>query len=122
MLPRAIRPNASARRNFAILENLLLHTVNKSPHDKSTLISCLRLAQAGCDILLIEDGVFAAVTGSEFEATMKAAISRHQVYVLEPDLQCRGLFKSRLIAGIEAVDYDGFVELAVKNNSVHCWF
>ena len=37
----------------------MLHTVNKSPFDKSSLDTCLKFAKAGSSILLIEDGVYA---------------------------------------------------------------
>ena len=99
----------------------MLHTVNKSPSEKSTLVSCLRLAADDADILLIEDAVYAAMTGTQTESIIQSALARYQIYVLEPDLECRGLDKSRLISGVKAVGYDGFVELSVKNSAVHSW-
>ena len=100
----------------------MLHTVNKSPHEKSTLSSCLRIAQSGSDILLIEDGVYAAMTDTQFESQLQDAICRHRIFALEEDLACRGLQISKLIPGIQTVDYSGFVQLAVENDSVHAWF
>ena len=38
----------------------VLHIVNKSPYDRNSLDTCLRLAAPGSAILLIEDGVYAA--------------------------------------------------------------
>ena len=99
----------------------MLHTVNKSPFEKNSLTSCLRLAAAGSDILLIEDGVYAAIENSEIANIVKGALDIHQVYVLEPDLRARGLDKMNLIQGIQKVDYAGFVSLAVENDSVHSW-
>jgi tRNA 2-thiouridine synthesizing protein B len=99
----------------------MLHTVNKSPTEKSSLLSCLRLAQSGGDILLIEDGVYAAMSGTDSELVIRNALDKHRIYVLEPDLQCRGLQKSRLIPGIQTVDYVGFVQLAADNDAVHSW-
>ena len=45
----------------------MLHTINKSPFEKSSLQTCLRYADDGSSILLIEDGVYAASKGTEFE-------------------------------------------------------
>ena len=99
----------------------MLHTVNKSPSEKSTLTSCLRLAADRSDILLIEDAVYAAMTGTEHESLIKDALERYQIYALDADLECRGLEKSKVIGGVEIVDYSGFVQLSVKNSSVHSW-
>jgi len=99
----------------------MLHTVNKSPYEKNTLASCLRLACEKSDILLIEDGVYACVFGGEFSQIMEKALEKHRIYVLEPDLLARGVSISNVIAGIEIVDYEGFVTLTVENDSVHAW-
>ncbi len=99
----------------------MLHTVNKSPAEKNSLHSCLRLAQAGSDILLIENGVYAAMLDADSSETVSAALKVHRVFVLEPDLTCRGLSVAEVIPGIERVDYNGFVELAVANDSVFSW-
>jgi tRNA 2-thiouridine synthesizing protein B len=37
----------------------VLHIINKSPFDRNSLDSCLRLAKADSPILLIEDGIYA---------------------------------------------------------------
>ena len=99
----------------------MLHTVNKSPTEKLSFSSCLRYAHEGSDILLYEDGVYAALNGSKLEPAIRKAMDRFQFWVLEPDLECRGLAKSRVISGIQFVDYKGFVELTVKNNLVQAW-
>jgi tRNA 2-thiouridine synthesizing protein B len=39
----------------------MLHTVNKSPTDRNSLESCIRLAKKGGSVLLIEDGVYGAM-------------------------------------------------------------
>ena len=36
----------------------ILHTVNKSPFERNSLEACLRLAQPGSAVLLMEDGVY----------------------------------------------------------------
>ena len=42
----------------------MLHIVNHSPLSSRNLASCLRFALPGDALLLIEDGVYAATTGS----------------------------------------------------------
>jgi tRNA 2-thiouridine synthesizing protein B len=49
----------------------MLHTVNKSPFERNTLESCLRHAKNGSAVLLIEDGVYAAIAGSAIEERIK---------------------------------------------------
>ena len=91
----------------------MLHTVNKSPFDRSAFASCLATAQADDPILLLEDGVIAAMSGTKFEPMVKDALSNHKIYALGPDLKARGI--DRLVEGIEVCDYDGFVSLAVDH-------
>ena len=99
----------------------MLHTVNKSPFEKNSLETCLRLAKPGNDILLIEDGVYAAMNGTSVAGTISAATENFKIYVLGPDLASRGVAKEELIDGVEVVDYDGFVRLAAQNDTVQSW-
>jgi len=99
----------------------MLHTVNKSPFEKTTLDSCLRFAQQGASILLLEDGVYAAMRGTATEGKMVVAGNRHKIFVLGPDLKARGLAVENVIEGIEMVDYGGFVDLAVSHDNVQSW-
>ncbi len=97
----------------------MLHIINKSPTSANALESCLRVAISG-DILLTEDAVYAATTGNSFESKLREASGRFKFYVLQPDLDARGL-GDRLMAGVTPVDHGGFVELAVSNNSCQSW-
>src|SRR5579871_5148677 len=98
-----------------------LHTVNKSPHSSTALASCLAHATDDAAILLIEDGVYAALaTGSPVPALVAAA-ARGAVYALQPDLAARGLAEAKLIAGTKLVGYDGFVDLAAERPSTLAW-
>ena len=97
-----------------------LHTVNKSPFEKQSLMSCLDYA-AGGSVLLLEDGVYAALKGTEVEQRVKSALDSVKVYVLGPDLAARGFSEERVIDGIRVVDYSGFVDLAAENDKVQAW-
>lgn len=98
----------------------MLHIVNKSPSQTRTLDSCLRLAQPGHSLLLIEDGVYAATTRSPAAAALRDATSRLQVYALQPDLEARGV-AGALIEGVRTVDYDGFVDLVAEHPATQSW-
>ena len=98
----------------------MLHTVNKSPFEKNALQSCLTYAKDGSSILLIEDGVYAALEGTKFSETLKKAMASKSVYALQPDLEARGV-KDKVIEGIKLVDYAGFVDLVVENDKVQAW-
>lgn len=101
----------------------MLHTVNKSPFEKNSFETCLRLAKAGSDILLIEDAVYAAICDSAVAERVTQALTEHQhkLYALSADLQARGLEPERVIDGVEIIDYDGFVKLAVANERCQAW-
>ena len=98
----------------------MLHIINKSPFQTSTLDSCLRMAQPGNALLLIEDGVYAATAGSAAESRMRQACTTLKVYALQPDMDARGV-TGKLIEGVKLVDYGGFVDLAVEYNTSHSW-
>ena len=99
----------------------MLHTVNKSPFEKNSLETCLRLSDKDSTVLLIEDGVYGALKGTKFEATVKESLNTIKMYVLGPDLMARGLDKNSLINNIEIIDYQEFVKLAVENERVQNW-
>ena len=98
-----------------------LHTVNKSPFEKTSLDSCLRVARPGATVLLYEDAVYAALTGTAVEERVRRALERCRVCVLEPDLAARGVDERDTIAGVERIDYAGFVELAAASERVNAW-
>jgi len=97
----------------------LLHTVNKSPFEKRSLETCLRIAIEGSSVLLIEDGVYAAMNGTSLNGALIDASNRLKFYVLGPDLKARGLAEDNVMNCIEVVDYDGFVDLVVKHDATH---
>jgi tRNA 2-thiouridine synthesizing protein B len=99
----------------------ILHTVNKSPFEKNSLASCLKFASDGGSVLLLEDGVYAVLQGTEVEDAVIDALSRVSVYVLGPDLKARGFSEDRIIDGVKVVDYGGFVDLAAENDKVQAW-
>ena len=98
-----------------------LHTINKSPFDRDSLGSCLRVISDDGAILLTEDGVYAAMKGTRVADAVASAASTYSVYVLGPDVMARGLSDENIIDGISVVDYDGFVDLVTEHDKVNAW-
>ena len=97
----------------------MLHILNKSPLEKGSLDTVLRLARSGA-VLLIEDAVYAATRGHGAESKLRQLMARLKVYALAPDLQARGV-ADRVIDGVELVDYEGFVDLVVEHPASQSW-
>lgn len=97
----------------------MLHILNKSPLQASTLDTVVRLAESGA-LLLIEDAVYAATKGNLAEPKLREAMARLKVYALAPDLSARGM-ADRVIDGVTTVDYDGFVDLVVEHPNNQSW-
>lgn len=99
----------------------VLHIVNKSPFDRNSLDTCLRLARAGSAILLIEDGVYALRANTSAADKLQQSLAELPVYALQADMQARGLAEDAIIDGVELVDYDGFVRLATEYDKLQSW-
>lgn len=98
-----------------------LHTVNKSPLDRNSLESCIRLAAKGSSVLLIEDGVYGAMQGTVKSDIVSNAMSDITFYILGPDMEARGIANDKLINGIKTVDYAGFVNLVSEHATTNSW-
>ena len=98
----------------------MLHTVNKSPFEHSALETCLRYARQGSSVLLIEDGVYAAVQDTTVAQQMQNSLQRVTIYALKPDVEARGM-QNRVLDGVRLVDYEGFVDLVVEHSAVQSW-
>jgi len=99
----------------------MLHLINKSPFDRNALDSCLRLATGGSSVLLIEDGVYAAMRHAASADKVIGRMKDLKFYVLGPDVAARGLNDVSLIDGIDVVDYGGFVDLVVEHDVAQSW-
>ncbi len=99
----------------------MLHTVNKSPFERNALSSCLRLAKKGSAVLLIEDGVYAAVAGTTVSEQVAGRMAELSFYVLGPDVAARGLGGAALVDGVRVVDYEGFVDLVAEHDATQAW-
>lgn len=95
---------------------MILHTVNKSPSSSQCLAECLAVCVTGDAILLLEDGVYAALPspGITFPPTVK-------LYALQSDLEIRGLGE-RVPPTVTCLDDQGFVALTTRCDQVVSWY
>ena len=98
----------------------MLHIVNKSHLQTKSLQSCLRLAKPGQALLLIEDAVYAATSAGAAGSGIAEAIKQLKVYALQPDVEARGM-AGKLVDGVTAVDYAGFVDLVAEHSNNQTW-
>lgn len=98
----------------------MLHIINKSPFASNAFDTCLRVAQPGHAVLLIEDAIYAATQGSVMATRMRDAGDKLSLFVLQPDLDARGM-TAKLLDGITPVDYAGFVDLVEKYPASQSW-
>ncbi|WP_324723113.1 sulfurtransferase complex subunit TusB [Lelliottia sp. JS-SCA-14] len=95
----------------------MLHTLRHSPW-QCDIEGLLRMLGEGDDLLLIQDGVLAAIEGSRFvEILNNAPIT---VSALKEDIAARGLV-GQISAKIGAVSYTDFVNLTVKHATQMSW-
>mgnify|MGYP003572334600 FL=1 len=95
----------------------LLHIVNKSPYEKNSLATAVGYVKDGDTLLLIEDGIYAAMQGGSAAAKLDGL----DVAVMGSDLAARGLAEDKLIDGVSVVDYAGFVDLVEAKDSTQSW-
>ncbi len=95
----------------------MLHVVNKSPYERDSLATCAGYCQGGDTVLLIEDGVYAAIAAGKAAANLQGLT----VAALGPDLKARGIGEDKLISGVKIVDYTGFVDLVANTDRVQSW-
>lgn len=91
----------------------MLHTLHRSPR-LTDFAALLRLLSEGDELLLLQDGVTAAVDGNRYLESLRNAPIK--VYALNEDLIARGL-TGRISNDIIPIDYTDFVRLTVKHSS-----
>ena len=95
----------------------MLHTLHRSAW-LTDFSSLLRLIEKDDELLLLQDGVTAAIEGSRFlESLQNAPIT---VYALKEDIDARGL-GGQISDSVVRVDYTDFVRLTVKHASQMAW-
>lgn len=97
----------------------LLYQIKRSPFMSRDLEHVLLFAHEGSHVLLYQDAVLAAAQTAEnrqwLERLVEAGVT---VHALGEDLRARGV--TRVLDGIDVVDYGGWVDLAERHQPVSC--
>jgi tRNA 2-thiouridine synthesizing protein B len=96
---------------------MILHTLNASP-ESAAFADCLRIIAAGDALLLMGDGVYAAIADTDASAAIQA--SGAEIYVLEADTAAAGV--NNLLEGATRVDMGGFVALTERFPRQQAWY
>lgn len=96
-----------------------LHIVSSSPFQTRALQSALKVVLKGDAILLIENGVYAAVDGPEMTQMFAGATDILMVYALEEDLNARAL--PSLGKHVIKASYTDFVLLVCQHHNSVSW-
>lgn len=96
---------------------MVLHTLN-APAASEAFQDCLRLAAAGDTILLLGDGVYNALAGSEGARALQASAAT--VVVLAEDAAAAGLTDDG--GAFDCIDMAGFVTLTETCPRQLAWY
>ncbi len=96
---------------------MILHTLNASP-SSAAFADCLRLISPGDALLLLGDGVYAALPGTP--ARLALDDSAVQLYVLHDDAAAAGILGR--IDSAHLIDIQGFVELTERFSRQMAWY
>lgn len=95
----------------------MLHILQDSPF-QTDLESLLRCLKQGDEVLLLQDAVIAALSGTRaLDLLLAAPIS---VYALQEDIEARGL-AAQISTSVGKVSYTDFVRLTVKHEQQITW-
>jgi tRNA 2-thiouridine synthesizing protein B len=98
----------------------MLHILNKSPYETTTLQLCLNSTSPGDSIILIEDGVYVAVANTPYCNFLQKKLPKIAVHALLPDVLARGIH-SKIAANVAIIDFDTFVALTLQYHPIHTW-
>lgn len=74
------------------------------------------------DVVFLENSVFRLINGNSLSANLLQLLTDNvQLYVLQEELETRGIIKDKLLPGVKVTDYSGLVELTEKNKLIYSW-
>lgn len=94
-----------------------MHIISQSLVDAAVL---QRIAPDDA-VLFMRNAVFGLLREGRLAAQLHDLQQYCTLYVLHPDLEVRGIAAETLVAGIEPVDYYGFVALTAAHPVIHSW-
>jgi tRNA 2-thiouridine synthesizing protein B len=98
----------------------MLHIVYQSPVDSQNLKDCLAVFSLEDVLLLIENGVFCALSGTALSEKLADLANSQRIFVLTPHAAERGVL-NQLMHKIQLIDFEGFVDLVVEQYPILRW-
>ena len=96
---------------------MILHTLNALP-SSSAFHDCLKLARAGDALVLMGDGVYAALQGTTYCDALQA--TGIELYALAPDALAAGITEPA--PGISLIGMDSLVTLTERFSRQQAWY
>lgn len=82
---------------------------------------CQRIA-AGDDVVLLSESVWSACSGHQDNRLLQALLQNScRVFAMLDLVEAFGIAESRLLSGIQVIDYDTLVALSVQHQQIHTW-
>lgn len=100
---------------------MTLHILSCAPESGPALSQCLNALAEGDALLLLADGVYAALDGSIHAQALNALVAGIEIHALSDDCLARGL-NDRLLARVVPADYARFVALAAQHPRSVSWY
>ena len=99
---------------------MTLHTWNKADSHLASIASCLAVLGAGDSLLLIEDGVYAALDQDFLQRFAACGRAGARLCALAEDLAARGI-SARISPVADVIGYKEFVALSLQHQQVVNW-
>ena len=97
----------------------VLHIINSSKTSELFSENTVEMIATTDAILFIENGIYRAVSSAQNQALLGQ--QQAPIYVLLPDLKARGFDQQELLDNVNAVDYEGFVDLTARYDTSVSW-
>jgi tRNA 2-thiouridine synthesizing protein B len=90
--------------------------------ENSLTLSVVERIGAGDDVVLMSESVWAAYVGHQHNALLQALLQKScRVFAMQDLVQVFGIDPSRLLQGVEDIDYDALVELTEHHPQILTW-
>ncbi len=95
----------------------MLHLIYQSPLESATL---QRIATDD-SILFMENALFRLLKTNSKTVELKVMTQLYSLFVLDNELEIRGICPHEIITGIEVINYQDFVNLTLKHSLIQTW-
>ncbi len=95
----------------------MLHIIYQSPLELATL---QRIA-INDSVLFMENSLFRLLKSSRNTSELETMSTLHSLFVLDEEIEIRGIDPSELVTGIKVINYQEFVTLTLNHSLILTW-